>query len=57
MADLAKTKTKETKGELQLGSQPGDANPEMINLKPLPNNRPIARNVTEDSNELMGYLD
>lgn len=33
-------------------------NSNKINLKPLPQNRPIAGNVsTESSDELMGYLD
>ncbi len=31
--------------------------PEALNLRPLPNNRPISTNFTEDSDALMGYLD
>lgn len=28
-----------------------------LSLRPLPHNRPISANVTEDTDELMGYLD
>ncbi|MBE9126233.1 MULTISPECIES: hypothetical protein [unclassified Coleofasciculus] len=57
MADRTTTKTKNTNTETQQLLPPMDQTTATLNLSPLPNNRPISKNVTEDTDALMGYLD
>lgn len=58
MNDATKTNDRETQAKTQMvrTSEKGD-NKKMLNLRPLPQNRPIATNVSDNSDELMGYLD
>ncbi len=57
MNDTTKTKDREipAKTHKTERSEPNKAN--LLNLKPLPNGRPMGDNVTEDVKTLMGYLD
>jgi len=57
MSSINKDKDKETQAKAlqKQSSDSGEIN--ILNLRPLPQNRPIADNTTEDTNALMGYLD
>lgn len=58
MSNTTKAKDGETKAKTQLAKTSGDAdNKTMLNLRPLPQGRPIATNVSEEIDELLGYLD
>ncbi|MEQ8959729.1 MAG: hypothetical protein RLP02_17695 [Coleofasciculus sp. C2-GNP5-27] len=57
MADRTTTKNKSTQTETQQALARRTPNTTVLDVKPLPNNRPIAPNSTESSDELMGYLD
>lgn len=58
MNDTTKAKDGETKAKTQLAKTSGDADTKaMVNLRPLPQGRPIADNVSQGIDELLGYLD
>jgi len=57
MADQTTSKNKSPQTEPQQGLARRNPNTTALDVRPLPNNRPIAPNSTESSDELMGYLD
>ena len=57
MAERTTTKDKSTQSQTQQALAKLNQNANALDVKPLPNNRPIAANVTESNDELMGYLD
>ena len=57
MADRTTTKNKNTQAETQQALARRNQSTTALDVQPLPNNRPIASNATESSDELMGYLD
>ncbi|MEQ8998321.1 MAG: hypothetical protein RID53_17635 [Coleofasciculus sp. B1-GNL1-01] len=57
MADRTTTKNKSTQAETQQALARRNQSTTALDVQPLPNNRPIASNATESSDELMGYLD
>jgi hypothetical protein len=57
MSSTDKDKGKDTKAKaLQIRSSDSDT-PKAVNLRPLPQNRPVADNSNENTDDLMGYLD
>ncbi len=57
MSSTDRDKGKETQAKaLPTGSSDSDT-PKALNLRPLPQNRPVAENSNENTNDLMGYLD
>ncbi|MFP4103136.1 hypothetical protein [Coleofasciculus sp.] len=57
MADRTTTKNKSTQTKTQQALARRNQSATALDVQPLPNNRPIAANATESSEELMGYLD
>ncbi|MCA1993841.1 MAG: hypothetical protein LDL41_17610 [Coleofasciculus sp. S288] len=57
MSETTKTNDKATQAKTQQTALAVAKEPKGLNLRPLPNNRPIASNVTEDMDEMLGYLD
>lgn len=57
MADRTTTKNKSAQTQTQPALARRNPNTTALEVQPLPNNRPIAANATESSDELMGYLD
>ncbi len=59
MTESASTKTKSTKAQKQATPKPESSTNNTINLRPLPQNRPIATNVpmAGSIDALLGYLD
>lgn len=58
MSDTTKAKDGGTKAKSQLAKTSGDAdNKALLNIRPLPQGRPIANNVSQGIDELLGYLD
>lgn len=57
MADRPTSKLKNAESDTSQALTKSNQNASTLNVQPLPNNRPIAANVTESNEELMGYLD
>ncbi|HEY9652424.1 MAG TPA: hypothetical protein V6C95_17335 [Coleofasciculaceae cyanobacterium] len=58
MSDTTKAKTSETKAKTQLAKPSKNTdNKAMLNIKPLPQGRPIANNISQGIDDLLGYLD
>lgn len=58
MSDTTKAKTSETKDKAQLAKTSDNAeNKAILNIKPLPQWRPIANNISQGIDDLLGYLD
>jgi hypothetical protein len=56
MSNSTSTSTQDDRGKLQKTSDSRNT-PRTLHVKPLPQNRPVAENVSEGTDELMGYLD
>ncbi len=57
MSNTTKTNDKATNAKTQQAGLALAQERQALNVRPLPNNRPIATNITEDNDALMGYLD
>jgi hypothetical protein len=57
MNNSEQTKDKENQDKERATQTSEAKEPATLSLRPLPHNRPISVNVTEDPDELMGYLD
>lgn len=50
-------KNKELSDKMQQAGTSAKTDKTVLNLRPLPNGRPIAENSSDNSDDLMGYLD
>ena len=57
MATSGSKKNSEIQQKTQQPEKSKADTPQTLNLKPLPQNRPIANNSSEGSTDIMGYLD
>jgi hypothetical protein len=56
MNNSTSTSPQENQGKIQKTSDSRNTT-RALHVKPLPQNRPVAENVSEGTDELMGYLD